>query len=204
MRRTRAAAARVDGGERSDDPHPEPSGRARPDRRPLGEGLPGSDRLRERRDAGRAPALSFDHLYRASAAHMIRLAWLLLGSLPAAEDVVHDAFVAVHQRWGQLDDPGAALRRTVVHGALRAQPRRPSEARAPAIVGEPPPTRDPAFDSMWDAIVRLPSDRRAVVVLRYWADLPHAEIARLVGCRTATVGTRLHRALADLREQVAR
>lgn len=135
---------------------------------------------------------------------MIRLAWLLLGSLPAAEDVVHDAFVAVHQRWGQLDDPGAELRRIVVKGVLRAQHRRPSEARAPAMVGELPPTRDPALDSMWDAIVRLTPDRRAVVVLRYWADLPPAEIARLVGCRTATVGTRLHRALADLRGEVVR
>ncbi len=136
---------------------------------------------------------------------MIRLAWLLLGSMPAAEDVVHEAFVSVHRRWGRLDDPGADVRRTVVEGALRTS-RRSSGARVPATAtaGEPPPTGDPALDSMWDALVRLPPDRRAVVVLRYWADLPHADIARLVGCRTATVRSRLHRALADVRSEIVR
>jgi RNA polymerase sigma factor (sigma-70 family) len=55
---------------------------------------------------------------------------------------------------------------------------------------------------MWDAVERLPPTRRAVVVLRYWADLPHAEIADILGCPVATVRSRLHRALADLRKEV--
>jgi RNA polymerase sigma factor (sigma-70 family) len=135
---------------------------------------------------------------------MVRLAWLLLGSRPAAEDAVHDAFLAVHQRWATLDNPGAYLRRTVVNSAVRAQRRRASESRALATLGEPPATGDPAIDSMWDAIERLHPDRRTVVVLRYWADLPHAEIAELLGCPVSTVRTRLHRALSDLRTEVPR
>lgn len=148
--------------------------------------------------------LSFDDLYRASYARMVRLAWLLLGSRPAAEDAVHDAFLAVHQRWGSVDNPGGYLRRTVVNRSVRAQRRRATEQRALTAVGEPPPTGDAAVDSMWDAIDRLRPDRRTVVVLRYWADLPHAEIAEILGCPVATVRTRLHRALSDLRTEVRR
>jgi RNA polymerase sigma-70 factor (sigma-E family) len=151
----------------------------------------------------RSSEISFDDLYRASYARMVRLAWLLVGTRPAAEDVVHDAFVAVHQKWGSVDNPGGYLRRTVVNRALRAQRRQASEQRALAAVGEPPPTGDPTIDSMWDAIARLRPERRTVVVLRYWADLPHAEIAEVLRCPVATVRTRLHRALSDLRTEVS-
>ncbi len=50
----------------------------------------------------------------------------------------------------------------------------------------------------------LRPERRAVVVLRYWADLPHGETAEILDCPIATVRTRLHRVLADLRKEVNR
>jgi DNA-directed RNA polymerase specialized sigma24 family protein len=63
--------------------------------------------------------LSFDDLYRASYARMVRLAWLLVGSLPAAEDVVHDAFLAVHERWGSVADPATPGLRAAGPGRRR-------------------------------------------------------------------------------------
>ncbi len=50
---------------------------------------------------------------------MIRLALLLTGDRATAEDVVHDAFLGLFRRWGELDDPGNAvsyLRTSVVNG----------------------------------------------------------------------------------------
>lgn len=135
---------------------------------------------------------------------MIRLAWLLVGSRAVAEEVVHDAFLVVHQRWHAIDNPGGYLRRTVVNESSRWRRRRDREHHLLAVVGEPPPTGDASIDTMWDAIQRLRPERRAVVVLRYWADLPHAEIAELLDCPIATVRTRLHRALADLRKETHR
>lgn len=163
-------------------------------------------RLRERPSPGRpgTGAGGFDAFYQDAWPPMVRLAWLLLGSRGAAEDVVHDAVIAVHQRWHGIDNPGAYLRRAVVNGALAWRRRRDHEERLLAAIGEPPPTGDPVVDPMWDAIGRLDPDRRAVVVLRYWADLPHAEIAEIVGCPVATVRTRLHRALAQLRKETDR
>jgi RNA polymerase sigma-70 factor (sigma-E family) len=147
---------------------------------------------------------TFDELYRGANPGMVRLAWLLVGSRSVAEEVVHDAFLAVHQRWRSIDNPGGYLRRAVVNGSLRWRRRSLTERRSFARLGEPPPTGDPAVDSMWDAVQKLPPERRAVVVLRYWADLPHGDIAEILGCPIGTVRTRLHRALADLRKEIAR
>lgn len=146
----------------------------------------------------------FDALYQGSNANLTRLAWLLVGSRAVAEELVHDAFLAVYQRWDTIENPGGYLRRTVVNKSLRWRQRRHREHDLLAVVGEPPPTGDPTVDTMWDSIQRLPAERRAVVVLRYWADLPHAEIAELLGCPVATVRTRLHRAIADLRKELDR
>jgi RNA polymerase sigma-70 factor (sigma-E family) len=151
-------------------------------------------------DTGR----SFDALYRASSTHMVRLAWLLVGSRSVAEEVVQDAFLALHQRWCTIDNHGGYLRRAVVNGSLRSRRRSARELRSLALLGEPPPTGDAQVDSMWDAIQTLRPERRAVVVLRYWADLPHGEIAEILDCPVATVRTRLHRALAELRKEISR
>lgn len=54
------------------------------------------------------------------------------------------------------------------------------------------------------ALRRLPYRQRAAVVLRYYADLPEAEIAEALGCRVPAVKSLLHRALKDLRNVVER
>ena len=58
------------------------------------------------------------------------------------------------------------------------------------------PTRVVDADEMWTALRALPRSQRAVVVLRYYEDLPDAEIARLLGCAPATVRVHAFHALA--------
>ncbi len=53
-----------------------------------------------------------------------------------------------------------------------------------------------------DAIATLPYKQRAVLVLRYWADLREEEIANIVGVRPATVRSITARALAQLRKEL--
>ena len=48
----------------------------------------------------------------------------------------------------------------------------------------------------------LPRRQRAVLVLRYYADLPEAEVADLLGCSLGTVKTHAHRGLRALRENL--
>jgi RNA polymerase sigma factor (sigma-70 family) len=52
------------------------------------------------------------------------------------------------------------------------------------------------------ALAKLPRQQRAVLVLRYAADLPEAEIAELLGCSPGTVKTHAHRGLCALRDSL--
>ena len=50
------------------------------------------------------------------------------------------------------------------------------------------------------ALARLTARQRTVLVLRYFEDLPEAEVARILGCSVGTVRSTTHRSLARLRE----
>lgn len=55
-----------------------------------------------------------------------------------------------------------------------------------------------------DVVATLPYNQRAAVVLRYWADLPEFEIARILGVRPGTVRTLVARSLSTLRKDLPR
>jgi RNA polymerase sigma-70 factor (ECF subfamily) len=57
---------------------------------------------------------------------------------------------------------------------------------------------------IWRALGSLKEQERIVVYLRYFLALPERELAEYLGCAPGTVKSRLHRALARLREVVAR
>jgi RNA polymerase sigma factor (sigma-70 family) len=140
-------------------------------------------------------------LYRDRHVPMVRLAYLLTSDRAVAEEVVHDAFVAVHRNWAAVRDANSYLRTAVVN-RCRSWGRRHQRER-----GHPLPhaqTTGLEADELWDALERLAPRRRAAVVLRYWADLPDDEIAAALGCRPATVRTLLHRAMHDLRQEIER
>lgn len=58
------------------------------------------------------------------------------------------------------------------------------------------------FDELTDAIARLPFRQRAVIVLRYYADLTEADIANALECRPGTVKSLSSRALAALSKEI--
>ena len=57
-------------------------------------------------------------------------------------------------------------------------------------------------DVLGTALATLPYRQRAALVLRYYSDLPDAEIAVALGCRPGTVASLVHRGLERLREVV--
>lgn len=142
------------------------------------------------------PADTFEALFEREREPMVRVAYLITASTAVAEEVAHDAFVEVYRRWPRLDRPGAYLRRCVVNGALRHN--RGAE-QATASLDEPSPEAH-GYDHTFDAVRRLPPRARALVVLRYYAGLPLAEIAEALGIPLGTVKSGLHNALAELRK----
>jgi len=65
--------------------------------------------------------------------------------------------------------------------------------------------RDAAQESqetalLYRALMRMPEEKREVLVLSRFQDLKYEEIAQLLGCEIGTVKTRVHRALQELRD----
>lgn len=151
---------------------------------------------------GADPAPAFDRFYREETPAMVRVATLLVGSRPVAEDLVQDAFVRVHARWATIESPRAYTRRAVVNACRSHLRRRVLERRHQAglTVG----VADLGARELLDALAQLPERQRAAVVLRFYADLSERETADALGCAPGTVGSLVHRALATLRTAVER
>jgi RNA polymerase sigma-70 factor (sigma-E family) len=141
---------------------------------------------------------------------LLRVAVLLTGDWHAAEDLVRASLVKLHRAWSQLDtraDPDAYLRRIMVNthrSWWRARWRReiPAAVLPEGASSEDIADRQAVGAVVRQALVRLPRQQRAVLVLRYCEDLPEAEVAELLGCSVGTVKAHAHRGLRALREQL--
>ena len=151
-------------------------------------------------------ALYEEHVGRATA-----LATLLTGDRHAAEDIAHDAFLRAAGRFKHLREPqafGAYLRRTVVN-ACRARARRARRERlflerAWRVRRVEPDTSADDRDELLPLIKALPYRQRAALVLRYWDDLPEAQIADILRTSPRAVNALLSRAMETLRLEIGR
>jgi RNA polymerase sigma factor (sigma-70 family) len=141
-----------------------------------------------------------------------RLAGLLLGNASEAEDAVQDALVTAWQSFDELRETakfGGWFDRIVANGC-RDRLRRRNTVRFIAMPADLDPAgRDPfqAFldrDVLLRGLDRLNADERAVVVLRFWADLPLEAIADRLDWPLGSVKSRLHRAMGLLRNHLDR
>jgi RNA polymerase sigma-70 factor (sigma-E family) len=150
-------------------------------------------------------------LFRQHHAELVRLAVLLTGDRPAAEDAVQDVFATLHAKRDRLrpaGDPVAYLRACVLN-RCRSVLRRSAIARRiastrPAQFEEPQPSAE--SEALWSedrrqvlaALAALPRRRREVLVLRYYLDLTEAEIAGILQISPGTVKSTAARGLAAL------
>jgi RNA polymerase sigma-70 factor (sigma-E family) len=150
-------------------------------------------------------------LYIAHYAGFVRLATLLLRDQSVAEEVVQDAFVAVHRRWRKIRDPHAAvayLRTTVVHNTRSVQRRRAVAAKHPedrpldVQSAEHGAIRAVAGDAVVEALRTLPPRQREALVLRYYADLSEADIADAMNISRGAVKSHTSRGMATLRTRL--
>ena len=125
-----------------------------------------------------------------------------------AEEVVQDAFVAMHGAWRRLQDPDRALaylRQSVVNGARSSLRRREVATRH-----APRPSPDEAsaehgamvaldHAEVLAALRTLPVRQREVLVLRYYVDLSEADIADALGISRGAVKSHASRGMAALR-----
>ena len=170
--------------------------------------------LSDREPVGPTADEAVERLYADHYRSLVRLAVLLVRDQGTAEEVVQDAFVALHGRWARLRDPSVAsayLRRSVVNGARSVlrhrgvgerhlQSLRSSYAEGVEPGADEVVVLDERRRAVLSALQALPERQREVVVLRYYADLDEATIAAALGISRGAVKSHAHRAVRRLRD----
>lgn len=159
---------------------------------------------------------SFRAFARDHSAALRRSAYLLCGDWHLAEDLVQNTLVKVYRAWRRVDGTFAVrfARKTLMRSWLdeRRRPWRRAERRDGTVPELAHPAADPAEiggrtlrrDFVLAALDRVPAKQRAVLVLRYWDDLPIAEVAAALGCSEGTVKSQAARGLRNLRAEMER
>jgi RNA polymerase sigma-70 factor (sigma-E family) len=140
---------------------------------------------------------------------LCRLATLLLDDPGQAEEAVQEAFLRTFVGWRRLRHPERAhayLRAAVVNQCRSRGRRRTTEQRKNRVVwagveqdaGSVDVERTGDVLAVLDAVRSLPARQREAVVLRYYADLSEADVARALGCSAGTVKSQLSKARATL------
>ncbi len=159
-------------------------------------------------DAG--GGLSLAELYERNWRRLARLAALLVDDRGVGEDIVQEAFIALHRAWDPSRSEASALAflRTVVVNRSRSVLRHRGVVRRhqATLRLEEGVVSDPA-DAVGDsevvtALRSLPRRMQEVLVLRYWDDLSEAETAAALGISTGTVKSSASRGLAKLEKML--
>ena len=138
-----------------------------------------------------------------------KTAYLMLGESAEAEDALQEIFVQVYKSLSGFD-PGKAkfttwLYRVTFNYCLNHRRKKrpftlPLEDISPALQSEFPGARLAEEELLQQAIETLTDKQRAVVILRYFWDLPYAEIAQILDIPLGTVKSRIDLALKTLRK----
>lgn len=140
-------------------------------------------------DADQAVTVLYDTHYHA----LIRLAALLVSDAEMAEEIVQDAFVAMHGAWRRLGDCERALpylQHAVVRRSRARCAGRPGQRTCQPSAGKRAEAAQPD-PGLAEAIRALPAREREALVLRYYAGWPGTQIAAVMGIGTRTVNSYL-------------
>jgi RNA polymerase sigma-70 factor (ECF subfamily) len=135
---------------------------------------------------------SFEDFFEDEQERLLRLLWMVTGSLQEAEDIVQDAFLRVWERWPKvsaMDSPTGYLHHAAMN-IFRNRFRRARLALRTAIGSDPPVD---AFASAEDrisvssALRSLTGKQRAALVLTDLLGYPADEAGQMLGVRGSTV-----------------
>jgi RNA polymerase sigma-70 factor (sigma-E family) len=146
-------------------------------------------------------------MYQSHFRSIARLAYLLCGDTHQADDLAHDAFVRLYERWDDVreaDKRLAYLRSCVVNLAHSAHRRKATAARhqgAPhvlALAANGASAEEAAIGraqrpEVLAALAELSTKQRTAVVLRYWLRMTETEIADAMNCSIGSVRTHIAR-----------
>lgn len=123
--------------------------------------------------------------------------YVVLGDRAEAEDIAQEALARAFTRWDRIADYAGPWVVRVAGNLALDRVRRRRRTIPPGRAEVPGP--DGLRVDLQAALLRLPKRQRECVVLRHLADLPEADVARVLGCSVGTVKTHTSRGLSALR-----
>jgi|MEHZ01.5.fsa_nt_MEHZ011480748.1_6 RNA polymerase sigma-70 factor (sigma-E family) len=144
---------------------------------------------------------NFETLYRIA----FRVAYRILGQKVEAEDVAQETMAKAYSHWWRIKPEAARwVSRVAANNAIdvwrkRSKQDLTGEDLVRAHDGEPIIERL----ALVEALSRLSKRQREVVVLRYLAGYPEADVAEILDCSVGTVKTHASRGLHSLRDTMS-
>ena len=160
--------------------------------------------------SGRDHHVEFAEFVSARSSALHRAAYLMVGDVSLAQDLVQEALTKTYVAWPRLRDTSRAevyTRKAITTTAI-------SWFRKKAWYGERATDSLPEHSAgghedsvtesgwLWAAMLELPVRQRAAIVLRYYEDLSEAQTADAMGCAVGTVKSQVSAALSKLRERL--
>jgi RNA polymerase sigma-70 factor (ECF subfamily) len=152
--------------------------------------------------------LNFEWFFEAEYPRLLRAMYLLTGSVAEGEDLAQESFARIYERWEQvarMESPGGYLFRTAfnlnrrrVRGLLAMS----RKIRLLAADSSDPADQTVARSDVLRAVMALPPKQRETLVLVELLEMSPDEVARLIGVRSGSVRTRLHRARASFKRLI--
>ncbi len=140
----------------------------------------------------------YDESFAALHARAYRTAFRILGEREEAMDAAQETLARAYARWSKVRDYAEPwVCRVAANLALDVVRRRARQLPRIQETGEPA-YLDERVD-LQRALRGLPRRQREVVVLRYVADFPEADVAAALGVSVGSVKTHASRGLAALR-----
>jgi RNA polymerase sigma-70 factor (ECF subfamily) len=149
---------------------------------------------------------------------VFRLAYLLLGDPDDAEDVTQEAFIRAYYALGRFDvqrpirpwllsiaaNLARNRRRSIGRylGFLQRLGREEPQSAAPAQADLGRVSNRDEAQLLWQAVRRLSASDQEIIYLRYFLDMPEAEMSATLSVAAGTVKSRLHRALGRLKQVI--
>lgn len=165
------------------------------------------------RQAGQDDPLAWQQIVGRYEQPVFRLAYLIVGDAAEAEEVAQDAFIRAYLSLATFDDQRPLrpwllqITRNLARNRRRSIGRYWANVRRwfqqqPEPVAAPRHRQRAESQLLWQAVRQLKPAWQEVVYLRYFLELSEAETAASLEIAPGTVKSRLHRALAALKNVI--
>jgi len=157
--------------------------------------------LKEGRPLTQPP--DFEAFVAGRGASLQRYGYVLTGNQHDAADLVQEALIKLRGAWHRVankDNPEGYVRTIMARHHISALRRIKREFLTGNLPERPSMDPERPDDELWQALGRLPTRQRAVLVLRYYEQLSDEEITALLGISRGTVRSQAARGLTRLRE----